>query len=410
MVDDKLDPRVCNLSAHLCRIHGEGKLSNSTRYGAILSLPCPDCLATYGVRELKSRHLGVRISQCLEGHKGNVATCMKCSSKYTSKVLLSMMPVAKRLPHIKVRTNLQLVPEKTTKTYKDANGVMVPYPPGVLVPLPELPTDHPAVWYVTNRGHSVSQLWDKFGASFCTQELPPTKENGVYYKPLINGWRNTPQGRVVFMCTENGSILNWQGRLLEAETVDGDKYILHHDTNEWVHCGKKDEKGNLVWDEKYAGIRKKDWPPTKYKNASGGFALNTLFGFEHLVSYWKTVPRDKRYCVTAEGVLDADRFGAPGIPLTGKVMSPIQANKIKQYCDTCVIAADNDKAGKESVAAIGEVASAAGLHVLVILPPKGVKDFGECHPKLCHKILHLSLESSPFGKGLVPEVVPRVGD
>lgn len=388
MTDEQQAAR--NIASHLCAIHGEGKLSQSEKFGPILNIPCPDCLAKYGARELKSRHLGVRMSQFMEGTTGNVATCMKCTSRFTKRELLGMQPVRIRFPALKARTNLQLTTYKPPRLYPDERGVPVPNPPGTLTSLLELPPTHPAVWYLTNRGYSVEQLWRKYEVSFCTAELPTNPERNVYYRELKNGWRDTPQGRIVFKCLENGSVVNWQARLIEAVTVDNEVAIIHPDTLDWAICGKRID-GKTVWNEEFLGGTKKEWPPSKYKNASGSQATQHLYGIHNFHEYCKDIPRDKRYVVITEGILDADRFGDPGIPITGKVLSSVQAHALRERCDICVIAADGDEVGRKASTSIGEVASAAGMTVVTIFPPEGKKDFGECHPTVCDKMVRDTL-------------------
>jgi hypothetical protein len=87
----------------------------------------------------------------------------------------------------------------------DGRGNMIPDHPGKVIPLSQLPADHPALFYMEQM----------LGLAWCEEEAPIDREIGRFYRKLHYRWRDTPQGRIIFHAYIRGIRQLWQGRYLE---------------------------------------------------------------------------------------------------------------------------------------------------------------------------------------------------
>lgn len=384
------------LAKNLCRIHGKGKLSHG-RSGTILYLPCPTCLSKYGKRELKSQHLAVRMDEMvLSGERGEnawVATCMKNGCAYKYRDMLGMAPISVRIPGYSLQGfDIEKKVHTSYPRMTDSHGVSVPFPPGDVIPITMLPGDHPAREYLEGRNFNLQMLWDKFLTSFCVKELPRTKENGVYYRPLVSPWRSTPQGRVVFFAKKEGSLTGWQSRIIEKE--EGDlKFTLRPDGS-WVHTATKVEDEWVDEGDFQKAHEDKLWPPPKYRNAVGQNNGDAVFGYDYLVSCLEGIPMEERVVVLTEGPLDAARFGFLGIPVLGKTVQKGLLDSLRPLTNKIIMAGDNDTVGKGAATRMVKVITEYGFEVDRIYPPKEAKDFGELPDEVCLKILNDKIKNT----------------
>ena len=391
--------------------------------GYHLYMPCPDCLHTHGKNELKDpkyainlskyfgigdefRHLNDQTAQGFSpltqayndaaSDERNLKTgiCMRTwqstkPHRFPVDVLLAMDTITARHPEI--HTSYKLVngadgEERESHWEEDPiSGKLCPPPCGDITPILDLPTDHPARWYLeTYRKFDLQRLTDMFRCGFCTKEYPEGRHK-IWYRKFPGGWKDTPQGRVIFHSLHNGVPLTWQGRYPEQVTPDGlNKYGLHPYTMEWSHLATRgtavqawmpvppfdevDEDGNLKFD------------PSKYKTAK--HSARELMGWDAAVARANADADPIRWCVLTEGPLDCARVGPGALCIMGKSLSMENAAKIASEFHVVLTGFDNDRYGKEATEKIS-----ASLHgsksrtpvicsVSPIVIPSG-KDFGE---------------------------------
>lgn len=81
--------------------------------------------------------------------------------------------------------------------------------PGSIIPLTDLPQQHPAVEYLTARGFNVQELTDVFNVGLCTE--------------AVNRYR-IMNGRIFIPTYFSGRLVAWQGRLSRDATKNEIKY------------------------------------------------------------------------------------------------------------------------------------------------------------------------------------------
>jgi hypothetical protein len=259
------------------------------------------------------------------------ARCMKTGTNYSVSTLLRMKPLAARGIRANDSSPKITINDTSRSLVRDANGNMVPDVPGATVPLTELPADHPAIFYLTQRGYTAAALVHQFGAAWCTQELPEDAAKGRFYKRFAHGFRDTPQNRIVLFIDIYGVRRGWQARYLE-HSADGVKHVFHPYTSQWVAVARKiDDK----W-EPLPGFEKERFDLSKYKTAFGAKRNEVVMGLDAAVR-WNTAMRPGKpaLCVVSEGPLDAARFGAPGLAVLGKSLSDNQASLTKGIIICC---------------------------------------------------------------------------
>lgn len=294
---------------------------------------------------------------------------------------MSFLPIDQRVPNY-VHSTLQVsLKDKKYPLVNLGNGIEIPYPPGDVTPLAELPTDHRAFQYLIGRGYNPHKLDEQFDCGFCTKELTCTKENGVFYRAWEGGFKNTPQNRIIFRAKMNGIVRGWQGRLMDFWD-DDQYYILHPYTDAWTKVGHK-EQGELVYVDPFNGPRRK---LAKYANALGMVSAEFLFGYDSFMLRNKDIPVSQRVVVLTEGPLDAARFPANGLAYTRAHVSPAQARLASSMAGTVVLAYDNDAAGEEY--------REKNINTLVeyctnvkTMSPAPFKDFGEAGKAFSTKAL-----------------------
>jgi hypothetical protein len=100
------------------------------------------------------------------------------------------------------------------------NG-MVPKTAGTIIPLSQLPLDHPAVTYMHSRNFTdFPALEQQLGFGFCAALRADYPSHYV----ADHGFPSTPLGRIVVQSRQRGVIFNWQARLMEMDAING-KYL-----------------------------------------------------------------------------------------------------------------------------------------------------------------------------------------
>ena len=242
----------------------------------------------------------------------------------------------------------------------------------------------------------LQRLEKQFACGYCTFELPERRfeENGVpkkFYAVLPGGWKDTPQGRIIFHCLVKGSVVAWQGRVLE-KIVDDRLHLFWHPYaqvwdvvklrigNRWELVPPFDTKPPYDW-------KNPEWNPSKYKTAKDA-ARNQMVGGLDAALAWNATnrPKGKYIAVVCEGPLDAARCGPPALFLAGKFISEPQVKLICQHFQEVVWVGDTDEVGrKASVRVRAELGPKLKLHEAFL--PEGAKDLGELSDNQAQELL-----------------------
>lgn len=402
-----VDRRIQLLAERISEIHGEAKLSNRTK-GTFIMFPCPHCLQEDGEKEIHSRHMAINATAYLAQSRSVVPSrftkrarkvfhCVKEGKSYTFDEIMNTPPVTQRLPFLKISTK---APKEITVTRikKETlpDGSTVPFLPGDCIPITDLPANHPGRVYLEERGYNLQDLYDQFYCCWCEKERPENGDEGIFYKRWGNGFRDTPQGRVVFFLYVNGLRTGWQARLLER--VNGDvKEVWHPYRHQWEPAFVlQDNKwiSNGVFDDPVKGRKFK---PSKYKTAAGCNKNDLLMGYDAAVAYWdqkscegqRSIPKEDRYIIICEGPLDAARFGSPAVAVLGSNFTNVQARLVEARFKMCIVATDNDEAGHKCAQEI--VDKLAGTSVIVKRLLTTANDPGDMSREDLHSILNNTL-------------------
>ncbi len=334
----QLEDAKNRLCESLFRIHGVGH-RRAEKSGEHVYLACPNCRQTYGhAHERRRRHLTLNLDSYFDPmrftkkSRNNVTRprgyciCHKCNTVYTVEGLLAfeVQPDAGYVVGIQTRAAERYVVE-------DDEGNLVPDGPGKCSPVVNLPPGHPARVYIENRGFDASLLEAQFELLWCYEEAPEGEMYGNrFYRKHADGFRSTPQGRIIFQAKVHGVRNCWQGRFLEIRDRQGVNYLWHPYREVWVP--------EPVWDA--------NGPPLKYSTGPGSLRNLSIAGYDHVVSHAKHSKED--WCVVTEGPLDAARAPKNGLALLGKSMSEAQAILIANYFKRVILGFDTDKAGRDA--------------------------------------------------------------
>lgn len=389
---------ITNLADQIARSQNCKVTLSKETSGYHLYLPCPDCLHTHGKDELKDPKYAINLSKYFgigddyrhlqeqssttfspltndynaatsdeRNHKTGV--CMRtwqsnAPHRYPVDVLIAMDTITSRHPEI--HTTYRIVngadgAERESHWEIDPiSGEKCPPPPGTLTPILDLHPFHPARWYLeTYRKFDLQRLTEMFRCGFCTQEYKEGLHN-IWYRKFPGGWKDTPQGRIIFHSLHNGVPITWQGHYPERITEDGlNKYGLHPYTFEWSHLATRataaqawipmppfdelDDEGRLKFD------------PSKYKTAK--HSGRELMGWDAAIQRADQDPEPIRWCVLTEGPLDCARVGPGGLCIMGKSLSQDNAAKVASNFHLVLTAFDNDRYGREATEKIS-----ASLH------------------------------------------------
>lgn len=395
---------IMRLAEKLSQIHGTVIVSRESS-GCHLYMASPIGLEQDGARELEKRHLAVNADKHFgfgvwKSSWGTYdpdlcAMCMKTEKPYRVSDLKNMAPIGQR-GHNSVSEVQVRVKEKYLVS--DGKGNMVPEAPGTVVPITSLPANHPAVEYLTNRPggpFNLKRLEEQFNCGYCTAELPERHEelDGIpkkFYPPMPCGWKDTPQGRIVFYCMINGAAVAWQARILEK--IVGNLKMFWHpyaqtwDVVEMKIAGKWQKMPNFDNQPPFTW-KNPEWNPSKYKTAKDA-ARNQMVGGLDAALAWNVTnrPRGQYIAVVCEGPLDAGRAGSPALFLAGKFISEPQVKLITANFQEVVWVGDDDEVGKKaSIRVRAELGPKLKLHEAFL--PEGAKDLGELSDNQAQELL-----------------------
>jgi hypothetical protein len=268
-----------------------------------------------------------------------------------------------------------ITPEaKTDCLIDDGRGNMIPDHPGEVIPVPQLPADHPAVQYLVNRGYDINRLYEQFRISFCTKEAPEDRNRSRFYREVYRDFKDTPQNRIIFYADMHGVHKGWQARVIDH--VAGDRrYYLHPYTNSWMEAEYRGEDGK--WHPLPEIVEAKGkFDVSKYKTAFSASRSEMLMGLGAAVK-WNNQrrPGKPRVAIITQSPLEAGRFGPPGIALLNRYFSLPQFRPLAADFGSLIYAGKNDEVSR----ALGndiQSACAGKIQFAPIYPPAEFMDFG----------------------------------
>lgn len=395
------------LAQKLSKIHGPVSISSEAS-GRHLYIADPELLETDGEKELSSRHMAINVDKYFGLGQWNIddnptrenrklykefrsqnkevpcAMSMKTGRTTTVQYLASMPPIEQRIVTNRVIEKKVIAGTQDKHLVYDEQGNLVPEGPGDLVPLSELPPNHPALEYLKQRGYDPTLLERQYDVKYCVKALPEDRSVGRYWSKLPAGCKNSPQGRIIFPIVDiNGVRRGWQARAIDYKDANGNRY-LWTDSQKWLqiesageplHCSEKFPDG-------FKTLR-------KYINARGFNRNSAPFGILQAVELTRDIPYNKRVCFLMEGAMDAAKGGPPCIALLGKNMSEEQASIIRSHFSQVVIVADQDRAGKDFIKSVSR--RLPELHIKEAILPDGKKDLGECTYDEAYAVLRSAL-------------------
>jgi hypothetical protein len=360
----ELTPQQQTLAEDLMRCHGNVKVAREAN-GLHYYIACPECLAgEKGESELWKMHLAMNVDKYLRGHTG-AAQCMRTGKIYRVDEL-TMWPALETRGFERGPAKIIDLPHISGEFHEeDSKGRMVPKGPGETIPLHRLPLDHHALQYLYSRQFSHAALEMQFAAEYCVKE-----REDIRYRRLLNGFRATPQGRIIFYIYHHGVRVGWQARILELE--DEQYHYYWHPYREcWVAIESR-ETPEAPWTPMESW---EEWDPAKYVMAHGARRNSIIMGFDAARAWNAFNKPKKRFCFLSEGPLDAGRLGPPAVATCGKFLSEQQAALLMSAFDVIIIVPDNDAYGSRLYECAGQW---IGVHreFLVVKPPGNCKDPG----------------------------------
>ena len=398
-----LPPEVVRLANLLGSLHGDINISSESG-GYHLNMAAPHLLVRDGRAELSAKHLAVNASKYFgfgeyedlsDRRKDKCALCMKDHRPYRVSELLNYLPLSQRgFPEMGQAKLVDSINER--HEIDDGHGNMIPDHPGAVIPLAKLAPDHAALLYLANREGGpvdIGLMTQMFAASWCESEAPESREIGRWYARRHAGWKDTPQGRIIFNGLINGVRRIWQGRYLEHADATS-HWIWHPYQRGWFRDAyRSSPQEDWIYippfDQPYLNGAGKEvrWKPAKYVNAfSAQRAEWGILGFDAAVKFNLSRPFSKRFAVLGEGPMDAVRFGPPGVAAIGSYLSMAQAKILASEFPIIVCAQDMDKAGVEARAVAHRMLAAFDVRLFDIEPLPS-KDFGAMAPTECWKKL-----------------------
>lgn len=384
---EELPEDVEALLARLAALHGDILLSRESS-GLHASMASPACLEEDGSIELAKKHLSLNLDRYFGlGAWANryrtynadySALCMKTGTAYAMSELLHMKPLEER--GIATRQKAQVYKiKKEHRLIDDGKGNRVPEEPGTVLSLSSLSADHPAIIMLRQRNFDPVVLERHLNVAYCSEEMPEDRSIGRVYRKLPCGFKDTPQGRLIFYAHVKGVRVSWQARLIEALDPSGLYRLVWHPYQEqWVpvyYRHNEEADWALLADfEKDPYGRK--WDPSKYRTATGSSRANLLMGFDQALAW--NAGRSKRTIILCEGPLDAGRIGAPAVAILGKFLSAGQAELVRNAFDDVIYVQDRGEAGDSAVVSVRK--ALAGMPLCCVTPPEGVDDPGDISP------------------------------
>ena len=383
--------------------------------GYHIYIPCPDCLHTHKKRELQDPKYAINASIYLglgkyrkdrsgspylyetdETNDTGSSICMrtrqsKVPHRFRVRDLLQIGTVLERHPDL-LKSKFRLLnsgaSDDARKHWEEdpVTGVMCPPRPGTVIPLLELGDPfHPAIEYLRLRNFDVAKLQDQFRCGFCVEEYKHG-ENGIFYRQMPGGWRDTPQHRIVFYSMIDDVPMTWQARLIEKISDDGLMKMMLNPYKvpyEWDVVAVRPNQSS-GWINVPPFDATKDgavlFSPSKYRTAK--YSTRDMMGWDAACRRADNDPDPRKWVVLCEGPLDAARVGPGGVALIGSSISPDNAMRVASRFQVVFTAFDTDKAGMLATEKVGKLLNSRDMpnRVTQLVRPlkvSGGKDIGD---------------------------------
>lgn len=366
--------------------HGGGRVAKEV-HGLHLYIPCPECIKEKGEAELFSKHMSINLDKyfCIGRQYKNQPAWKAdasaiCHRNEDHKFKVSQL---RKLPSIEsrgctpTRKNISITIQDESSYIYDSKGNLIPRPPGEATPLIELADDHPANWYLKNRGYDIESLYNQFRVAYCYKEWPESdgRDGQVLwkYRRMPGGWKDTPQGRIIFFCDVYKIQKGWQARIIDR--IENEQKLLHHPyTFKWTPVEQFDkDTGKWIVRHDYQNDRFK-WAPSKYRTAGGAHRNQLVMGFDAALAWNKE--HDQSVVFIVEGPLDAGRIGPPAVAIMGKSLSHAQVQLLRPF-KKIVLILDNDDAGKSALIRAKTVLGSTHTPYEICEIPEEYKDVGD---------------------------------
>lgn len=407
---DTIPDEIKALAQRLSHLHGQ-VLVTSEASGRHLYIPDPELITQDGEKELYSKHMAINADKYFGFGKWNVdenptkenqelykkyrahglevpcAMSMKTGRRTTVQELLHVLPLDQRIHLVRPLQQKVITGDSTTDKHLvyDEHGNLVPEGPGHTVPLSALPDDHPAREYLRQRGYDPDLLEKQYGVEYCDEALPEDRSVGRFYSKLPGGYKNSPQGRIIFPILDaKGIKRGWQARAIDYSDDKGNRWFWTNQQT-WLQIHKDWNDIFATPDEPIGFMHLR-----KYLNARGFNRNQAAFGIYQAIQVTKDLSYEQRVCYVMEGAMDAAKGGPPCIALLGKSMSDDQAMVIRSHFAKVVLVADQDRAGKDFVRCISK--KLEDMPLLQAVLPEGKKDLGDCTYDEAAAVLRQALE------------------
>lgn len=385
-------PDITELAEKISEIHGPVKIVAESS-GIHIYFPSPYIVEEEGTTEVNrawphgavnaEKYLGLGKYQGSTKESERVARsamCMKTRKSINMDALLAYPPIEERVGQAVSRKVQQGAADRSIHLVNDGKGNFIPRGPGQVTPVTELDPDHPAVVFLKSRGFTnMQRLYDHMRVSYCHQETPEDRALKVWYKTLANGFKDTPQGRIVFYADMFSVQEAWQARILaKPHPTRGDvTEFFHPYRNTWEPMEIIGPEGKPTLNTTEVGPGKWDKDYSKYKTASGASRNKILMGLDATLRWNMVHGRDmNKIVVLTEGPLDAARLGPPAVATLGASLSEEQAKVVLSNFSEVVYVADRDKAGEKAKETFLRRFEGTGIRYSLYELPEHVKDAG----------------------------------
>jgi len=414
-------PEIRELAQKISDIHGPVKIV-AEQNGIHIYFPSPYVVETDGRRDVErsyphgtvnaEKFLGLGKFRSTRHNTDRThcsGLCMKTQKPISLDALLAYPKIEERIGGPVNRKISEGCIDKDVHLVNDGKGNMIPRGPGKCTPITELPSDHPAVEYLFHRGFTnLEKLYEHSRVSFCDEEVPEDRATQVFYKKLANGFRDTPQGRLVFFADMFGVQVGWQARIMDMVRKDepNKRYFWHPYDKLWVPMEIPGENGKWTLNPEYDDGWPWDKHYSRYKTAKAASRNGIILGFDAARRWNSQHGRDfNALTIVCEGPLTSGRLGSPSVATLGASLSENQVKFLAQNFHEIVYVPDRDAAGDKASISFANQFNGLGIkraevkNLPEVVNEEGeiVKDCGEMSEAQADSFLKEILAWNSFG-------------
>jgi len=263
--------------------------------------------------------------------------------------------------------------------------------PGKCTRVDNLPEDHVAVRYLTDRKFDYRELGRDYHMAYCTESefsyargrlIIPILQQGI-----LCGW----QARYLYPIPDKGSLIpsRISGTVTDVRyhdsglTVVIDNEIHEYPQGTWakVRVGDEVKKG-----------RRLSLPVNKYMTGLNSPLRKLLYNGDKAINY--------NYLVLVEGVFDAVRFGPPAVAVFGKTLATLQLRSIATtFCNRPIFVMFDSGAEADMSRVVKRLGRCDTKGVFPV-SIEGQKDPGDCDPGYLHNLVGSIAEREGLTIGL----------